>query len=69
MKGDKIMEKKQAATSCESCEFYDYDDDYGENVCSVNLDEDEMMRFLTSAYNNCPYFQLNDEYGRARKQI
>ena len=26
-----------------------------------------MLRFLTGNYNNCPYFQLDDEYGRGIK--
>ncbi len=56
-------------TICDTCAYYMYDDYYECYVCSVNLDEDEMLRFLTGNYNNCPYFQLDDEYGRARKQI
>ena len=49
--------------------YYIYDEDDECYECVKNLDEDEMLRFLTGNYNNCPYFQLNDEYGRARKQI
>ena len=26
---------------CEDCEFYDYDEEWDEYVCSVSLDEDE----------------------------
>lgn len=34
-------------TNCEFCAFYVYDDD-GYAECDVNLDEDEMARFLGS---------------------
>lgn len=39
------MEKKKA-TNCETCTNYVFDEDYDCYVCMVNLDEDEMYRFL-----------------------
>ena len=60
---------KKIQSSCDLCVYYMYDEEDECYESVKNLDEDEMMRFLTSAYTNCPYFQLNDEYGRARKQI
>ena len=36
--------------------------------CEVNLDEDEMQRFLTSPKFECPYFNFYDEYSIVRKQ-
>ena len=36
-------------TSCDSCNNYSYDEDYECYVCDVNLDEDEMARFLSCA--------------------
>jgi hypothetical protein len=27
-------------TLCESCVYFDYDEEYEENVCTINLDED-----------------------------
>ena len=53
---------------CESCEYYDYDDDWGENVCRVELDEDEMLRFLTGTNSSCPYYKFYDEYKSVQKQ-
>mgnify|MGYP003315156336 FL=1 len=55
-------------TQCENCANYYYDDELQEYCCDVNLDEDEMMRFLTSSNYHCPYFRLDDEYGVVRKQ-
>lgn len=56
-------------TSCESCANYVYDEDYECYACLVNLDEDEMVRFLGDAFYSCPYYQLDDEYRIVRKQI
>ena len=41
--------------SCDSCEFYEYDemtDTYG---CNLSLDEDEMVEFLGGRTRECPY--------------
>ena len=37
--------------------------------CEVDLDEDEMARFLQDKFYNCPYYQLGDEYRIVRKQM
>lgn len=54
-------------TNCEFCAFYVYDDE-GYAECEVNLDEDEMARYLSSSYDFCPYYQTDDEYKIVRKQ-
>ena len=53
---------------CENCANYIYDAEYDEYCCDINLDEDEMMRFLTDKTSNCPYFNFYDEYKIVRKQ-
>lgn len=58
-----------AATNCDMCVNYVYDEDYECYTCLVNLDEDEMYRFLTGTQQQCPYFQLDDEYGVVRHQM
>ena len=35
-----------SAESCETCWNYDYDEEYDEYYCSVNLDEDEMEKYI-----------------------
>jgi hypothetical protein len=57
------------ATPCESCVFYDYDEEYDSYVCTVNLDEDEMVSFLTGRSRACPYYRFYDEYKSVNKQI
>ncbi len=56
-------------TSCEMCGNYAYDEEYGYYVCEVDLDEDEMYRFLSSSVYSCPYFRGEDEYAVVRKQM
>ena len=50
------------------CAYYIYDEDYDAYVCSINLDEDEYINFLSGSNDNCPYFNLYDEYKMVRKQ-
>lgn len=54
-------------TQCETCCFYNYDEEYDEYICDVDLDEDEMVRFL-SGREDCPYWRPGDEYRTARRQ-
>lgn len=56
-------------TICDSCMYFAYDEEYEEYFCEVNLDEDEMMRFMASSYRQCPYYRLEDEYQTVRKQM
>ena len=63
------MHKKQPSQSCcDTCVNYVYDEDYECYCCEMNLDEDEMARFLSSSYQSCPYYQTDDEYKIVRKQ-
>ena len=61
--------KKNCATNCESCVFFDYDEDVDANVCTMNLDEDEMVKFLLGRTRSCPYYRFYDEYKSVHKQI
>jgi len=54
--------------SCDTCGNLQYDEDYDEYICMVNMDEDEYFRLLSSNYKECPYYQSDDEYKIVRKQ-
>ena len=56
-------------TNCDACVNYEYDEDYECYCCMVNLDEDEMYRFLSGTQQECPYFRLDDEYAVVRHQL
>lgn len=55
-------------TNCESCSNYIFDEESEGWYCDIDLDEDEMSRFLTSQTFDCPYYRFYDEYGIVRKQ-
>lgn len=57
------------SSSCDSCSNYIYDEDCEYYVCDVDLDEDEMQRFMSDSVQSCPYYQLDDEYAVVRKQM
>ena len=65
---DKKDEKKVQATSCDLCQYYIYDEEDDSYFCAINLDEDEMYRFMSGTNYNCPYYSSDDEYAIARKQ-
>ena len=57
------------ASNCEMCNnfvYYDEDECY---VCDMDLDEDDMVRFLMGNTASCPYYQSNDEYLIVRHQM
>lgn len=49
--------------------YYEYDEDYECYVCGVNLDEDEMARFMEDRFYDCPYYRPGDEYAIVRHQM
>ena len=53
---------------CEDCLYYDFDDESDSFVCEMDLDEDEMARFLSAQVNACPFYRRGDDYSTARKQ-
>ena len=55
-------------TNCDDCVNYVFDEDSECYTCLVNLDEDEMYRFMSGTNYNCPYYSSDDEYAIARKQ-
>ena len=60
--------KKLPESNCETCEFYDWDEDMQENVCIANLDEDEFYRIIATRQTRCPYYRQGDDYTLARRQ-
>ena len=52
--------------NCEYCMHFEYDDEYEDYVCTVDMDEDEVYRINND--RPCPYFRQGDEYTIARKQ-
>lgn len=55
-------------SNCDSCNNLVYDEDYECYVCDMNLDEDDMVRFLQGNTRECPYYQNNNEYEVVKHQ-
>ncbi len=58
-----------AKMNCDCCINYVYNEEFAYYECQVDLDEDEMGRFLRNSFDHCPHFQFNDEYKTVRKQM
>ena len=55
-------------SSCEFCAYYNYNEYYDDYECSVNLDEDDLARFMKSGESHCAYFRFSDDYKIVEKQ-
>ncbi len=55
--------------SCDSCEFYVYDEGSDSYGCNLALDEDEMISVISGTKRDCPYYRYYDEYKSVHKQI
>lgn len=60
---------KKTHGSCESCEFYQYDEYTDSYTCSLSLDEDEMANFVSGMTRECKYYRFYDEYKSVQRQI
>lgn len=49
--------------------YYSYDEDCECYVCEMDLDEDEMIHFLSGSSRQCAHYRFGDEYRIVRKQI
>lgn len=56
-------------SNCESCMYYEYDEEYECYECGIRMDEDEVMRLLSNSYEKCPHFKFANEYAIVKKQM
>lgn len=63
------MSKNQKQSSCDTCLYYIYDEDYESYICDMDMDEDEYARLLSHSRCSCPYYHNNNEYTVVKKQI
>jgi hypothetical protein len=62
------LDQNQGVGRCESCLYFDYDEETDQEICTMNLDEDEMERLVAGRYPVCPYYRFYDEYKFVQKQ-
>lgn len=55
-------------TLCETCWHYDYDEEFDEYFCRMDLDEDEYERIFFRRDGRCRFYQKGDEYDLPRRQ-
>ena len=48
--------------------YEEYDEEYECYECIVNMDEDDMYRYIRDKSKGCPYFRMGDEYKIVQKQ-
>lgn len=56
------------STECDTSWYYDYDEEYEEYYCMMDLDEDEYYRIFVSQTQRCPFYRQGDDYTLARRQ-
>lgn len=59
---------KDRVTNCESCVFYDYNEEWDSYECTVNMDQDDLSAFQYRGARSCPYYRFYDEYKSVQKQ-
>ena len=64
MEKKKPQPKKKTDCACESCAYFDMDND----DCRMDLDEDDLLRFAFRRTGDCPYYKFYDEYKSVQKQ-
>ena len=55
--------------NCDTCLFYNFDEDYGEMVCDADMDEDDYARMLERGTSACPFWRDGDEYSVVKHQM
>ena len=54
---------------CDTCIYYDYDEEAEEYLCVAAIDMDDLERLLAGNRRaQCPYYRPGDEYTIVRKQ-
>ncbi len=54
---------------CDFCAYYGYDEELDMYYCDVNMDEDDMAKYMNTGYKECPYFRNGDEYEVVKHQM
>ncbi len=57
---------------CETCVYYEYDDDDEAYYCSVSMDEDDYARMMQTGRAQraeCPFYLYDNEYEVVKHQM
>lgn len=64
-----MTQKKKIETSCDTCLYFEYDEEYECYMCDMDMDEDEYAHLMSDEHYSCPYYRNGDEYLVVRKQM
>lgn len=56
-------------SSCETCAYFEYDEEDEEYYCSIDMDEDDFARLSATDFRECHFYQNSDEYQVVKHQI
>lgn len=54
---------------CDECAYLEYDENDEEYYCSVDMDEDDYVRMVSSGSAECPFYTNGDEYAVVKHQM
>ena len=54
---------------CETCAYFEYDENDEEYYCSADMDEDEVAGLYGRSFKQCRYYRNGDEYAVVKHQI
>ena len=57
------------AGMCDTCTYYEYDEEEQAYFCSADMDEDDFYHFMLQNRGACPYYRNGDEYAVVRHQM
>lgn len=57
------------ARECETCANYFYDEEFEDYICDVNMDEDDLIRYMTNQHQSCIYYRNGDDYQVVKHQM
>ena len=60
---------REKEMSCDTCVYYEYDENDDAYYCTSEMDEDDYQRLYANNFKGCPYYQSNDEYSVVRHQM
>lgn len=53
---------------CENCENLEYDEEYEDYVCVVDMDMDDLEQLMATGRSRCPFYRVRDDYRIVRRQ-
>jgi hypothetical protein len=57
------------AGRCDTCTYYEYDEEEDAFFCSADMDEDDFYHFMLQDSRTCPFYRNGDEYAVVRHQM